>query len=176
MSLAEQGSQELVSGEHAQDLHHSRRRSQQAAFLRVDHYLHALLPTAILGIIPEKLYLHTLHHRALRHGFLAHLHVLHHVLHHLIIHLCLSHIHGRPLLHHLGDNSGHQVQLFVLRRAVHLGDLHGEFGVLRLHVCHHFLFLFLHLLAALHHIALHHHLPLRRLGGSRLDGSPDGQG
>jgi len=29
-------------------------------------------------------FVHTLHHRTLRHGFLAHLHVLHHVFHHFL--------------------------------------------------------------------------------------------
>src|SRR5665647_320134 len=113
--------------------------------------------------------LHHLHHRALRHGFLAHLHVLHHVLHHFLLHLCLSRIHGDPLLHHVGDNGGHQAHLLVLRRAVHPGELLGEFSVLSLHVFLHFLFLFHHFLAAFHHFGLRHHLPLRRLGGSRLD-------
>src|ERR1035437_4019653 len=125
---------------------------------------------------------HPLHHRALRHGFLAHLHVLHHVLHHLLLHLCLSRIHGDPLLHHVGEDGSHHSHFLVLRCVVHLGELLGEFGVLRLHVCHHFLFLFLHCLAAFRHFALHHHLPvrhhlpLRRLGGSCLDWRPDGQG
>src|SRR4030042_6517871 len=83
--------------------------------------------------------LHPLHHQTLRHGFLSHLHVLHHVLHHLLLHLCLSRIHGDPLLHHVGDDGGHQPRLFFLRRAVHLGDLLGELSVLRLHVFLHFL-------------------------------------
>src|ERR1035437_5860260 len=116
--------------------------------------------------------LHPLHHRALRHGFLAHLHVLHH----LLLHLCLARIHGDPLLDHVGDDVGHQAHLFVLRRAVHLGDLLGEFSVLSFHVFLHFLFLFLHFLALFLHFALHHHLPLRRLGRARLDWRPDGQG
>src|ERR1035437_7283779 len=103
--------------------------------------------------------LHILHHRTLRHGFLAQLHVLHHVLHHLLLHLCLSCIHGNPLRGHVGDDSGQQAQLLVLRRAVHLGELLGQLSVLSLHVVHHLLFLFLHFLAACHHFALHHHLP-----------------
>src|ERR1035441_5014754 len=120
--------------------------------------------------------LHALHHRALRHGFLAHLHVVHHVLHHLLLHLCLSRIHGDPLLHHVGDDGGHQVNLLVLGRMVHFGDLFCKFRVLNLHVFLHFLFLFLHFLAVFHHFSLGHHLPLRRLGGLRLNRSPDGQG
>src|ERR1035437_8268931 len=107
--------------------------------------------------------LHTLHHRALRHGFLAHLHVLHHVLHHLLLHLCLSRIHGDLLLHHVGEDGGHQAHLLVSRRAVHFGELLGELSILRLHVLLHFLFLFFHFLAALHHFGLRHVCPLRRL-------------
>src|ERR1039458_9461329 len=100
--------------------------------------------------------LNTLHHRALRHGFLAHLHVLHHVLHHLILHLCLARIHGDPLLLHVSEDGGHQVRLLVLWRAIHLGELLGEFSILRLHVFLHFLFLFHHFLAACHHLGLRH--------------------
>src|SRR5674476_497397 len=99
--------------------------------------------------------LHALHHRALCHGFLASLHVLHHVLHHLLLHLCHSRVHGSLLRHHAGDDGSHQTHLLVFRRAVHLGDLLGEFGVLCLHVCHHLLFLLLHLLTAFHHFAIH---------------------
>src|ERR1035437_5957461 len=101
---------------------------------------------------------HVLHHRALRHGFLAHLHVLHHVLHHLAMHLLHLLIHGGPLFHQMGDDGCHQPHLLIVRRAVHRGDLSGEFGILRLHFCHHLLFLFLHLLAALHHFSVHSHL------------------
>src|SRR5450756_1991448 len=95
--------------------------------------------------------LHVLHHRALRHGFLAHLHVLHHVLHHFVIHLCLSRIHGDPLLHHTREGGGHQAHLLVLRRTVHVGELLGELSVLSLHVLLHFLFLFLHFMTTFHH-------------------------
>ena len=56
MSLAEQGSQELVSGEHAQDLHESRHRSPHTAFLRVNRYSQARTPTAILRSVPDARY------------------------------------------------------------------------------------------------------------------------
>src|SRR5665811_2519230 len=74
--------------------------------------------------------LHAFHHRALCHGFLAHLHVLHHVLHHLVLHLRLSRIHGDPLLHHTREGGGHQAHLLVLRCAVHVGELLGELSCL----------------------------------------------
>src|SRR5450759_1010571 len=120
--------------------------------------------------------LHALHHRALRHGFLAHLHVLHHVLHHLVLHLCLSRIHGDPLLHHTREGGGHQAHILVLRCAVHVGELLCELRVLRLHVFRHLLFLCLHFLATFHHGGLWHGFPLGRLGRLRVDWGPDGQG
>src|ERR1035437_159545 len=119
---------------------------------------------------------HALHHRALRHGFPAHLHVLHHVLHHLVLHLCLSRIHGDPLLHHTREGGGHQAHLLVLRCAVHVGELLYELSVLRLHVFLHLLFLFLHFLATFHHGGLCHSFPLGRPGRLRVDWRPDGQG
>src|SRR5450759_2994680 len=120
--------------------------------------------------------LHALHHRALRHGFLAHLHVLHHVLHHLVLHLRLSRIHGDPLLHHTREGGGHQAHLLVLRRTVHVGELLGELSVLSLHVFLHFLFLILHFLAMFHHVGLRHGLPRGRLGRLSVDWRPPGQG
>src|ERR1022692_1209154 len=129
-----------------------------------------IIKPIFVALRPASLLIHTLHplhHRALRHGFLAHLHMLHHVLHHRLVHLCRSRIHGNPLLHHLGDEGGHHAHLRVLRRAVHPGDMLGEFSVLSLHVFLHFLFLVLHFLAVFHHLGIRHAFPLRRLGGLR---------
>src|ERR1035437_5440118 len=118
---------------------------------------------------------HALHHWALRHGIRTHLHVLHHVSHHLVLHFFHASIHRDPLLHHAGDNSRQQSRFLVFRRTVHLGDLCGEVGVLRLHVGHHVLFLFLHLLAAFHHFTFHHHFPFHWLRRFRFAWRPDWQ-
>src|SRR5450756_2080392 len=98
------------------------------------------------------------------------------VLHHFVLHLCLSRIHGDPLLHHTREGGGHQAHLLVLRRTVHVGELLGELSVLSLHVLLHFLFLFLHVLATIHHCGLCHGFPLGRLRRLRVDWRPDGQG
>src|ERR1019366_1076168 len=119
---------------------------------------------------------HAFHHRTLGHRFFAHLHVLHHVLHHLLFHLCPTRVHRNPLFRELGDEGGHQGRFFVLGSAIHPGDLRGELGVLRLHLRHHFFLLRLHLLAALLHLSLHHHLSFGRLGRLRLDGRPKDKG
>src|SRR5512133_3088555 len=93
---------------------------------------------------------HGFHHRAVRHGFLAHLHVLHHP----CTPLLHPRIHGRPLLHQPRNDGGEQAQLLVIRSAVHLRDLLAQFGVLSLPFRHHLFFLFLHFLAMRHHFAL----------------------
>ena len=65
---------------------------------------------------------HPFHHRALRHWLHARLHVPRYMLRHAHLHNLRLFAHCLALLRHFGDDRSHRINLFTLRRAIHLQD------------------------------------------------------
>jgi hypothetical protein len=72
---------------------------------------------------------------------------------HVLLHLFPARVHGRLLLHKVGENFANEAHFFILRSIVQRSDLLCEFGILRSNVFRHFLLLLLQFFAAFLHFA-----------------------